>query len=211
MNMINIKTGSKKSLTTNKPQTPQTLKRFKSQEVYLVGSKKPTNTSSMMPTVSVNLNAPPLTRFSEKKEIKPITIESIRTTQKARVTNSSKSKQRTEKPLFAKILNDESIQELDTEENKLDDSNNLDEEITDIKCSQFNEQFYTNSIGEDCTSPKDKKLINNLPKPFVKQNVKATNVSTPEFNHEGIDGKHRKMLQAAKKGDRDLFLEIVEM
>jgi hypothetical protein len=202
------KTGSKKSLAT-KPQTSHSLKRYKSQEVYLV-SKKP-NVVATLPTVQVNLNAPP-NRLSEKKENKPITLESIKNAQKTRIANSSKSKTRVEKPLFAKILNDESIQELDTEENKMDDSGQLDEETGDIKCSQFNDQFYTNSIGECQSSPvKDRKLINNLPQPFVKQNTKVEISSIHEERQDSLEAKQRKMLQAAKKGDRDAFLEIVEM
>jgi hypothetical protein len=198
--MNSTKTGSKKSLST-KPQTAHTLKRYKSQEVYLV-SKKP-NVVATLPTVSVNLNAPP-NRLSEKKENKPITLDSIKNAQKNRIANSSKSKTRAEKPLFAKILNDESIQELDTEENKMDDSGQLDEDPMDIKCSQFNEQFYTNSIGECTNSPvKERKLINNLPQPFVKQRT--------EEKGESLESKQRRMLQAAKKGDRDAFLEIVEL
>jgi hypothetical protein len=207
MNMINNKTSSKKSLTT-KPQTPQTLKRYKSQEVYLVG-KKP-NVVASMPTVQVNLNAPIPNRLSEKKEMKLITLESIKNAQKTMTASDSKPK-KIEKPCFAKIMNDESIQELDTEENKLEDSggNAIDEEpANEIKCSQFNDQFYTNSIGEATSSPiKEKKLINNLPKPFVKQNTKLPEEEQPD----NIDTKHRRMLQCAKKGDRDAFLEIVEM
>jgi hypothetical protein len=194
------KTGSKKSLTI-KPQTAQSLKRYKSQEVYLVSKKS--NVVATLPTVQVNLNAPP-NRLSEKKENKPTTLDSIKQSQKMRIANSSKSKTRAEKPLFAKMLNDESIQELDTEENKIDDSEQLDEELCDIKCT--NDQLY-NSIGE-CSPVKDRKLINNLPQPFVKQGSKAITI---EEKQDTIEFKQRKMLQAAKKGDRDAFLEIVEM
>lgn len=115
-------------------------------------------------------------------------------------------------------------------------SSNYDDENVDefyVKKSVYND-FYTDSIGEASSSFLDRgnKLINNLPKPFVKQNdrfeknievesdrVKESLTTIPEestlkfevnsqMNPREINC--RKLIQLAQKGDKENFLNVLE-
>ena len=104
-----------------------------------------------------------------------------------------------------------------------------------MKKSIYND-FYSDSIGEATSSflCKGNKLINNLPKPFVKPNGISemedekekeiakddqsnftddySKVKT-EFNSQinSREANCRKLLQTAQKGDKENFLNILEM
>lgn len=85
-----------------------------------------------------------------------------------------------------------------------------------MKSSHMITDFYTNSIGEGPKSLVDKteKLINNLPKPFVKQNNNVQTMPNEKLekgSNNSMDIIHRKLLSSAKKGDRDAFLQAVEL
>jgi hypothetical protein len=94
--------------------------------------------------------------------------------------------------------------------------------------------FYTDSIGEATSSflGKGNKLINNLPKPFVKQNERVekpieeekdkesdnqsnlndkTNLKTEVTSQmNSRESNCRKLLYLAQKGDKENFLNVLE-
>ncbi|MFM7854237.1 MAG: hypothetical protein ACKO96_20515, partial [Flammeovirgaceae bacterium] len=90
--------------------------------------------------------------------------------------------------------------------------------------SSIQKDFYTNSIGEATESfvEKGKKLINNIPKPFVKQFEKTKEFKEIQTNttknslqqHKNLPTKEmycRKMLLYAKKGDIEKLQETLDM
>jgi ankyrin repeat protein len=110
------------------------------------------------------------------------------------------------------------------------------DEIEEMRSSQINNDFYTNSIGEASISilEKGQCLINNLPKPFVKQSGSGNKFLISNINKDNgtrrrdtsgkklniikeeedkikqkIEHYYRRLLAYAKKGDRDGFLETL--
>lgn len=106
------------------------------------------------------------------------------------------------------------------------------------KKSIYNNDFYTNSIGEATSSflGKGNKLINNLPQTFVKQdgrfekkekiedesnytvnnsNLKQENANVISniqvTNKNEREANCRKLIFYAQKGDKENFLNILEM
>jgi hypothetical protein len=86
-------------------------------------------------------------------------------------------------------------------------------------------EFKSNNNVEE-NKDEGKGVINNLPKPFVKQGQSVNNTKSPRnkdinpnkkksntnINNKNVsDDVYRKFLMAAKKGDRDLFLELLEL
>jgi hypothetical protein len=112
-----------------------------------------------------------------------------------------------------RIIKDECVRVLDTEDNispeitsrvkDIDDDCDIDE-LEEMRSSQVNMNFYTNSIGEASASflEVNTGIINNLPRPFVKQ-------SKGVADDKSSESLYRKLLLLAKKGDRDGFLEIL--
>ena len=111
-------------------------------------------------------------------------------------------------------------------------SNNENDVDEFTKKSSFQNDFYTSSIGEATSSFlfKGKKLINNIPKPFVKQfdrnketNIndiynlspnKSSTINTIQIKQSIKNNRQancRKFLHLASKGDRENFLESLEM
>jgi hypothetical protein len=86
-----------------------------------------------------------------------------------------------------------------TNKNFEEDCNIDDHE--ELRTSQVETDFYTQSIGEASASflQINNNVINNLPKPFVKQ----------AKNEESSDFLYRNLLFLSKKGDRDCFLETL--
>ncbi len=84
----------------------------------------------------------------------------------------------------------------------VDNGSLLDE--NENKTSNKNENL-NNSVGEGITTINNH-LINNLPKPFVKQNTK----NLTEEIKSNIEVEQRKLLIAAKRGDREVFLQTLE-
>jgi hypothetical protein len=112
-----------------------------------------------------------------------------------------------------RIIKDDCVRVLDTEDNISPDHTNRDRDIDDdcdideleeMRSSQVNMNFYTNSIGEASQSflAVNTGIINNLPQPFVKQDK-------TKIVAEKSDTLYRKLLVLAKKGDRDGFLEVL--
>ena len=149
--MLNSKSNSKKILVTNQRipnseqrSTSHVLKRYKSQEVYVITSKiylKRTSTdvatskdgcgsttSSTTNIMKTNLNF-----FNKNREMCPSTCKSpINSVNKKTLSPipgntgskmasyiQNKPKVNSKMPALSKIMNDESIQELDTEENSI--------------------------------------------------------------------------------------------
>ena len=96
--MIENKTGTRSSLGKT---TSQLLKRFKSQDVYNIVGRKSTLTNNQS---NSNKN------FKYIPEKKEISLMSPSKKTKTKIINQNNKQ-------ISKILNDESIQELDTEEN----------------------------------------------------------------------------------------------
>jgi hypothetical protein len=140
--------------------------------------------------------------------------------------------------------NDDYFIEDDEEDEDDGDDENCDYDYNDteeMRGSLVHTDFYTNSIAEASTSivENGNGLINNLPKPFVKQsdkkmgknekvgvniNVGKKRVTSPNNNNEKckspikkdedkskqrIDELYRKLISYAKKGDRDGFLSVL--
>lgn len=100
----------------------------------------------------------------------------------------------------------------------------------EMRTSEINADFYINSICEASENllEKGERLINHLPKPFVKQaenkilnsvekksddtlnkTAPTEDISIEAKNKKFTDDLYRKILIYAKKGDRDAFLEIL--
>jgi hypothetical protein len=115
-----------------------------------------------------------------------------------------------------RIIKDEGVRVLDTEDNispdlttrtkEIDDDCDIDE-LEEMRSSMVNTDFYTNSIGEASASfiQVNSGIINNLPRPFVKQDKGVKQVE------EKGDALYRKLLVFSKKGDRDGFLEVLSI
>lgn len=221
--MLGNKSSSKKQFLT-KPKTTTSesvMKKYKSHEVYAVSNRKTgtsTTTSVTGPSKSTQKETQPTVKLSTVPEISKVS-------NKINSYISSKPRTASKVNIAGKLMNDESIQELDTEENGNLRDNIVDNSLDECDEKQLDEMRSTEMISNLCENiqaelpstitEKGPKLINKLPKPFVKQNVttvspKKEGVKTKTENFEGPENMNRKLLISAKKGDRDSCLECLE-
>jgi len=115
-----------------------------------------------------------------------------------------------------------------------DDDIDVDEH-SDYKISQLNNDFYTSSICEGPPTERGINLINNLPKPFVKQatliptascknihsNLTSRNLTIKHFinipsereiqNRLQIEDTLIRFLLSARNGDKDSFIKHLNL
>lgn len=181
------------------------MRRYKSQEEYYLPPKKATNTedstmiieatetSSFSPKTNSKLipviihthtgnTKKPSTPSSNKSNRKSSSPEKT-VTSKINTFANSKPKQETQKATLSKIMNDESIQELDSDEELSDSIENCDEkQIDEMRATHGVSNFWTNEIED---SPNKKKLINNFPVSFVKPLKNKFSITHEEEINEG--------------------------
>lgn len=132
------------------------------------------------------------------------------------VNNNSNNSNNNIKNLNEDINNANANLKIIFTENKAYEDNCIDD-LEDMRCSEIFTDFYTNSICEasdDVSEEAGVGLINNLPQTFVKHAEKKNNKLGKEKEEandnkvkERLDSLYRKLLNYAKKGDRDCFLE----
>jgi hypothetical protein len=188
------------------------IKRHKSQESY-------SDMKAIKTEISVKL-------FKTKKSYNNNNFENKNFNNKIKTKKIHKSPEIKSSNLLLK--GDQDIKIIDTEENvnpfiniinQQNENFDVDEfieecdicdDLEELRGSIFNKDFYTNSIGETSDSfiGKDGLLINNLPKPFVKQAEKNIGIATinsgNSCSNTGIYNKNNNINSNSKQ----IFLNI---